>query len=186
MARSAINDPLEKFRFLVDFVLPDGSVPVRTGFHDIQMPKRTTSKILYREGADADVNSVSAGLHTMEDVVMNRGSLANDGAIANDFLKWASAVHNPTTGQTSYVTPTVTASGANAYRAEVTIKMLDREGQVVRKWKLHQAFPTSFIPGSDLNAGEDGEKSLESMTLAYEDFQEIQVVAPGSETEVPL
>lgn len=180
MARVATNDPMEKFRFLVDFSLPDSSAPVRLGFHDVQMPKRTTNKIMYREGGDPDISGVSAGLNTMEDIVLNRGLIAGDGAQANDFLKWAKTVHPSTPGITTHNSATTALHGSNSYRSEVTIKMLDREGKVSRAWKIHQAFPVSFIPGSDLNAAEDGEKSLESLTLTYEDFQELAVAEPDA------
>ena len=36
----------------------------------------------------------------------------------------------------------------------------------------YNAFPVNFTPSSDLNAGEDGEKAMEQLTLAYEDFRE--------------
>ena len=114
MARTANNDPLEKFRFLVDISFPGqtaaptaadastvgnpGKSFVTLGFHDVQMPKRTTNKINYREGHNADISSISAGLSTMEDVVMSRGVLVGDAAILNDFLSWASRVHIPTAG----------------------------------------------------------------------------------------
>jgi len=186
MARVATNDPMEKFRFLVDFSLPGGSAPVRLGFHDVQMPKRTTNKIMYREGGDPDISGVSAGLNTMEDIVLNRGLLPSDGAQANDFLKWAKAVHPSTSGISTHNAGTSATHGSNTYRSELTIKMLDREGKVSRAWKVHQAFPVSFNPGSDLNSAEDGEKSLESITLAYEDFQELAVAEADATPGDPL
>ncbi len=181
MARSAINDALEKFRFLVDFTLPGSIAPIRTGFHDVQMPKRTTNKVNYREGHDPDVHMISAGLSTMEDLVMSRGIVATDGATANDFYKWISAVHAPTPGQDK-VDGSKRPTGALDYRSEVTIQMLDRAGTIVRAWKLYQAFPVHFVPGSDLNSVEDGDKSMEALTLAYEDFQEMRVVAGAVQT----
>lgn len=179
MGRSAITDPLEKFRFLVDFSLPDGTAPVRTGFHDIQMPKRSTNKIVYREGHNPDINSKSAGLSDMEDIVMTNGVLPGEGQAANDLYSWMRTVHNPTTGLDAFDNPqsgsSSQATGSNAYRSEVTIKMLDREGTVVRAWQLFQAWPVNFVPGSDLNAAEDGDKSMQSLTLCYEDFRELKV-----------
>lgn len=180
MARAATNDPLEKFRFLID-ISYGGNIETgftRLGFHDVQMPKRTTNKIMYREGYHSDISSVSAGLSTMEDIVLSRGVLGSESGVG-DFYKWISTVHTPSTGITN---PTGTGNAADdksssaAYRATVTISMLDRTGTTVRQWKVYQAWPTHFVPGSDLNAGEDGEKSMESLTLAYEDFQEITVV----------
>lgn len=186
MARSSTLDPLEKFRFLVDFSLPAPAAGpavavLRCGFHDIQMPKRSTNKVLYREGHEAAINSKSAGLSEFEDVVMTRGLIGADGATANDFLKWAKAVHAPGAGNAGYGaaegSAAATTQASNDYRGDVTIQMLDRAGTIVRAWKLHQAWPTNFVPGSDLNAGEDGEKSMESLTLCYEDFQELAVAA---------
>lgn len=175
MARSSIVDPLEKFRFAVQWS-SDGdseSTPlVRLGFHDIQMPKRTTNKISYREGIDPDINQKAAGLSDMEDITMSRGVIIDDQD--NEFYKWVSAVHNPTAGHVGRDALAARRSDAAAaeYRKDVTIQMLDREGNVARQWTLHNAFPVQFTPASDLNAGEDGEKAMESLTLAYEDFQE--------------
>lgn len=186
MARTGTQDALEKFRFLVETTIPDAKGGTksltRAGFHDMQMPKRTTNKITYREGGDPDVMAISAGLSTMEDVTLSRGAIADDGKAANDFLTWAKSVHNPTAGNLGYGTQAASGGNgsSNVYRADVTITMLNREGKAVRAWKLYNAMPVSFVPGSDLNAKEDGEKSMEALTLAYEDFQELTIAAPGS------
>lgn len=178
MARSAAVDPLEKFRFLVSWSSDGTDEPtaiVRAGFHDIQMPKRSTTKGTYREGADPDIPQLFAGLSTMEDIALSRGILIDD--LNNEMYKWMSAVHRPTSGHIAReaLQDRPDNAASNTYKKDVTISMLDREGNVARKWTLYQAFPVNFVPGSDLNADEDGEKSLESLTLAYEDFKEIQV-----------
>lgn len=184
MARSAVNDPLEKFRFQLTWTNSgggsEGTVLSRMGFHDVQMPKRTTTKIGYREGVDPDIKSLSAGLSSMEDIIFSRGLLIQD---KNDeFYSWMSSVHNPTTGIGSYNANNSRASNSAAldYRKDVTITMLDREGNPARMWTLFDAFPMHFTPGSDLNSGEDGDKSLEALTLAYEDFQELMVTGPNA------
>ena len=180
MARSSVVDPLEKFRFAVSWSSQgesEGTALVRMGVHDIQMPKRSTTKISYREGIDPDINQLAPGLNTMEDVVMSRGVIINDPN--NEFYKWMSSVHNPTSGHVGreQLNARPANAAANEYRKDVTIQMLDREGNVARQWTLYQAWPSNFVPGSDLNAGEDGEKSMESLTLSYEDFRE---EAPGT------
>jgi len=186
MARSSVVDPLEKFRFAVSWSADGASentALVRLGFHDFQMPKRSTTKGTYREGIDPDINQLFAGLNSMEDVVLNRGVIISD---PNDeFYKWISAVHNPTTGHVGREALAARSSDAAAanYRKDVTVQMLDREGNVARQWTLHNAFPINFVPGSDLNAAEDGEKSMESLTLAYEDFRE---EAPGTSNPRPV
>jgi phage tail-like protein len=114
----------------------------------------------------------------MEDIVLSRGVIAKDGQTANDLYKWMSQVHKPFSGDREVNSSNLAAAdrGAEKYRSELTIKMLDRTGTVVRAWKLYHAFPVNFVPGSDLNAAEDGEKSLEQLTLTYEDFEELSVV----------
>ncbi len=175
MARSATVDPMEKFRFQVSWSNTgdsESTALTRVGFHDIQMPKRATTKIMYREGLDPDISMHSPGLNTMEDCVMSRGVIINDPN--GEFYKWASAVHNPTTGLQgrSAIAARPANAASNKFRKDVTIQMLDREGNVARQWVLYQAWPLNFVPGSDLNAGEDGDKSMEQLTLTFEDFQE--------------
>jgi len=178
MARSAKVDPLEKFRFAVSWSNTgddESTTLTRVGFHDIQMPKRSTTKISYREGIDPDISQVGAGLNTMEDVVMSRGVIIED--VNNELYKWMSAIHKPTAGHVGRNSLLARGqAGLNKYKKDVTIELLDREGKVARKWVLYNAFPMHFVPGSDLNAGEDGEKSMEALTLAYEDFKELSVI----------
>jgi phage tail-like protein len=186
MARSSVVDPLEKFRFALRWSSDAGSenTPLtRLGFHDFQMPKRSTTKGTYRDGIDPDINQLFAGLSSMEDVVLSRGVITADPN--NEFYKWVSAVHNPTTGHVGRNALAARAPNAasHEYRKDVTIQMLDREGNVARQWTLYNAFPVNFVPASDLNAGEDGEKAMEALTLAYEDFRE---ETPGTANARPV
>jgi phage tail-like protein len=186
MARSAAVDPLEKFRFQVSWSSSgdsEGTALVRLGFHDFQSPKKTVTKGTYREGIDPDIHQLFAGLASMEDVTFSRGIIALD---PNDeFYKWMSAVQNNTAGTVgrTSLTGRPPLSGSNDYRKDVTLKVLDREGTTVRQWTLFNSFPVAFHTGSDWNAGEDGDKSLESLTLGYEDFKE---EVPDTQTPVPV
>lgn len=182
MARSSIVDPMERFRFAVSWSssgTSESTSLVRLGFHDMQMPKRATTKINYREGIDPDINQLSAGLSSMEDVVMSRGVIITDSN--NEFYKWVSAVHNPSAGHVGREALTGRPANAAAaeYKKDVTVQLLDREGNVARQWTLFNAWPSNFVPASDLNAGEDGDKAMEALTLAYEDFKE---ETPGGNT----
>lgn len=194
MARSATKDVLEKFRFGISWgeadatdslFSDDGSFKtdlVRAGFHDVQMPKRATNVVQYREGVDPDIYSKSAGLSTFEDLVMSRGLLA-DSTASREFWAWTQLVHKANEKNASFAfeaggAAARPASGSQDYRKEVLIWMYDREGRVVRAWQLYNAFPVSFNSGSDLSAAEDGEKSLEQLTLAFEDFKELAIPSP--------
>lgn len=168
MARTSAQDPLEKFRFLV--IWDNGQT--RAGFHDCQLPKRTTTSIGYREGTFADASQYSAGLNTFEDVVLSRGVISAAVEAKGDMYNWITQIHNPATNP-----GTVSAgpTGGDVYRKDITIVMLDRDANYARAWKLYQCFPSHFVPGSDLSAAEDGDKSMESLTLKYEDFAELAI-----------
>lgn len=173
MARSCNVDPMERFRFAVSWsVDSEKTALVRLGFHDIQMPKRSTNKITYREGIDPDINQIGLGLSSMEDVTFSRGVIVSDPNL--EFYKWVKSVHKPTAGHVGRDSLAARSSDAasNAVRKDLTIQMLDREGVAVRQWTLYNAVPLNFEPGSDLDASEDGEKSLEKLTVGYEDFKE--------------
>lgn len=193
MARSSTTDPLEKFRFLVEWSTDTGSESSgigRAGFTEVGMPKRNTNKINYREGHDPDINMLSAGLSSMEDITLTRGLIKmNAGDEANNaFYRWMSAVHRPQAGHPGMRGADATRPGnvaAAEYRKDVTIKVLDRTGAVSRVYRLYNAWPTNFVPGSDMNAGEDGDKMLESMTLAYEDFKELKPADSAEMTPSP-
>ncbi len=51
------------------------------------------------------------------------------------------------------------------------IPCLDTEA--MKEWKLYNAFPIQFTAGSDLDAAADDSKSIASLTLAYDDFEEV-------------
>jgi phage tail-like protein len=184
MARSSTADPLEKFRFIVEFsadATSEATVLDRAGFLECGMPKRTTNKISYREGNMSDISTQSAGLSTMDDVTLTRGLIAKVAGIDSSLYKWMTSVHNPIADVTGSVKTGVVISHAAAkYRKDITIKVLDRTGALARTYKLYQAWPVAFAPGSDLNAAEDGDKMIESITLAYEDFAEIAAVPSAS------
>ena len=190
MARSSSRDPLEKFRFLVEwsFGIPgtsgDEATPSpRAGFRDIQSPKRNTSEIMYREGNDPDIYMKSPGLSTFEDVTLSRGLVKLDSDENNELYKWMSAVHKPIAGHPGVDGEREPNAAAGSYRKDVTITMLDRTGTAARKWKLYNAWPKAFVAGSDLDAGEDGDKSIEQLTLGFEDFQELD---PASVSDTPV
>lgn len=183
MARSAKVDALEKFRFTVSF---DGLT--RAGFHDVSSPKKTTNKGTYREGNAPDNMQLFAGISQMEDVVMSRGVTTNQ-----DFYEWSKLVFDPEklpSGQPNVQGSGVVPLGSSMdYRKDLTITLWHRDGKPAKQWVLYNAFPISFEPGSDMNATEDGEKSMEKLTVGYESFVELsgaEIVAPvAGEDQIP-
>lgn len=176
MARSSKVDAVEKFRFTVSF---DGLT--RAGFSEVSIPKYTFNKGEYREGNAPDNMQLFPGITRTEDVVLSRGTTTNE-----DFYEWMKLVFDPeqlpsglnNAGQGADATP---IGNAEEYRKDIIITLHHRTGKPVKQWVLRNAFPVAFQPGSDLNATEDGEKSIEQLTIAYESFDEIS----GSEIEAP-
>jgi phage tail-like protein len=195
MARIADSDPLDKFRFHVYETTPtmgtdnkivvakdkdgnpisDESAPINVavaGFHDFQMPKLNNNKITYREGDNPNIHSVSPGLTTFEDITLSKG-ITNT---ANSwFWQWVNLVHagGDTTSVFDFTTDNKHYEPNLEFRKHLDVVMLDRTGTMVRRWRIYNCFPVNFVPGSDLNASEDGDKSMESLTLCYESFKEI-------------
>lgn len=185
MARLSSQDPLEKFRFKVEILTSAGDsaatlVNLKAGFKEVQMPKRSTNKILYRDSLSPEIHMISPGLSNTEDITLSRGLVAAD---SFGFYYWASESHTggPTDAAFNHlaVVPYGSASGALNYKdnmkKDLLITVFDRTGAPARAWKVYNAFVVNFIPGSDLNATEDSEKAMESITICYEDFEEVKV-----------
>lgn len=178
MAKSAVVDILEKFRFIVEFIGTGEATNLdRCGFKSIQMPKRATNVVTYREGDDPDIFSQSAGLSTFEPILLERGVIpySQNGSA---FYEWASSTHKPGNvpkgpGLKGNVSTRPSDESSNEYRKDIKITILDRSGKPAKVYEVYNAFVSNFVPGSDLDAGEDGEKLMESLTLTYDDFKEI-------------
>jgi len=69
------------------------------------------------------------------------------------------------------------------YRRDISIGHLDREGNLIKIYRLYNAFPISYKPASDFDGSADDELSIESLTLAYESFE---VESVGKRTDNPL
>jgi len=169
MARSSKVDAIEKFRFTVSY---DGQV--RAGFSEVSTPKYTVTKGEYREGNAPDNVQLFPGLVRCEDVVLSRGVTTNQ-----DFYDWMKQIFDPMAipdglkqaVQDPNELPQVDDNKLE-YRKELIITVYHRNGQPVKRWTLRNVFPVAFQPGSDLNASEDGEKSIEQLTIGYESFDE--------------
>lgn len=203
MARVATSDPLEKFRFTIyelstvdntesitniaGEAITSSTAPTQTnlaGFTTAQLPKTTTSKITYREGDNLNnLSSLSPGLSSTEDIVLTKGlvsRLSGDGADTGNsswFYIWASSVtiHGTTDSEFNFKDGSKASSVSDLTRKNLLMLMKDRTGRTARAWKIYNAFPVQFTPGSDLDASADDSKSVESLTLAYESFEEVSI-----------
>lgn len=199
MARSSKVDPVEKFRFKVEVISVDLSVSsalenlanlippggqgsflegvrkglltiTRAGFSDIALPKATISEMSYRENIENQFATKIPGLVKFEPVTLRRGVTTT-----KDLYNWYRLVNDNTllsaaAGELSRNTK-VAPKQSEAFRKEVIISVLDRDGAVRKRWILVNAFPIAYKGGDDLSSS-SGEKLIEELTLTYEYFIE--------------
>ena len=171
MARSASLDPVEKFRFQVSFL--SGERLSRAGFMSATLPTESRSVIEYREGNYADTKEKSSGLTAYSDIVLSRGVTADQ-----DFYSWCeehkkhkASVRGNAGGAYTSDDKRPEDEAINAYRRDLQIELLDREGAVVKRWKIYNCWVSEMVPGDGLDANAE-EKLMNSLTLAHEGFEE--------------
>lgn len=173
MARSAVWDPIDNFRYLVQFLGPDGQETLtKTGFSQCGLPTASTGEITYREGTYRDTMEKSSGLTSYGDVTLSRGVTSEQ-----DFYLWlqqhkksAANVRGSDGGFTAADTrPTDDAQ--NEYRRTIVITVLGRDSEPVKRWTLYNASIAEYVPGDGLDASAES-KLISSLTLRHEGFDE--------------
>ena len=195
MARSSTRDPLEKFRFRVTVVAIDLSVTggldtvaglsgtgtffkekfavvSRAGFSQVSLPKANVGEMTYRENIDNQRSIKVPGLVKFDPITLSRGvtdsrDLYDWYRLVNDELALLSVAN-----ELSRDTVRSPIQNDN-FRKDVVIEVLNREGEPVKAWYLFNAWPTVYVPGNDLDASAE-EKLVESLTLTYEFFLELE------------
>ncbi len=180
MARSALQDPLDKFRWIVsidDFT--------RSGFTSCGVPSYKITTHDYPEGgAHLNPRNIPNSV-SYTPVTLTRG-VTND----TSFNKWANGafdlVQNMAATQESGLLDRTGILGPSAvrssdeypfqYRRTVKIKHVNRVGQTVVQYTLYNAFPIEYKPASDFDANADDGLSIETLVLGYEGFD---VTYPG-------
>ena len=138
------NYPLPKFHFVVEW----GGT--RIGFTEVTGLEFETEVIEYREGSYKTYNKTKQpGLTKYSDITLKRGSFLGDFEF---FLLWRKTFFFQ--------------EGAEKFRRDVAIKLLDEEHNPVITWVAVRAWPRKVKYGS-LNA-ESNEILIESMELVHE------------------
>lgn len=179
MARTSAQDPLDRFRFLVDI-----TGFTRSGFVTCSSPAYSIEKKEYKEGGrhlnpliivegvsyrpvvlttgvttDTSFNIWANGFI---DIVQNNAGLTNNtttsDSVANLLNGGTKSVPSNTGDYTSY-----------SYRRTVTISQLDRTGTIQLAYILYNAFPIEYEPASGFDSN-SSEVSIQSLTLGYESF----------------
>lgn len=191
MARSALKDPLTKFRWSMS--IPGFS---KLAFTSCQMPSYTITTKSYAEGGQHWAPKSIPDSFEYAPIVLSRGA-TND----TSFNKWATSIidlytnnqtlgdnPNPITNPLAAISNFVEdspafqsvpsgmggdllSSGKLQYRKDIRIDHINRLGQVEVAYYIYGAYPIAYKPGSDFDAMGDDTLSIESLTLAYDSFE---------------
>lgn len=140
-ARTATEDPLQKFKFRV--IIP--GIPSSIGFQTVSGLSEETEVVEYDESGFPYTHKLP-GKNSVGEVTMERGMFAD--ASMQDVYK--STLQNPD------------------FRNTFIVQLLDRFGEVQRTWKLAEAWVSSW-EGSDLDAS-SSDVAIETITVQFEYF----------------
>lgn len=188
MARSSLNDPIEKFRFQV-FVFDnvsgtttsgtssigtkkDISILKRAGFSEVVTPRGRVKDIEYRENTFGPTFSKQPGLTRYEPVVLRRGLTKDKG-----LYTWWELVNNEVSSLNKFqeslsFLSAVTFQEPN-FRRDVLISSIDRNGNYVKHWLLYNAWPIEYKSVNDFSAS-TSEIAIEEMSLTFENVIETE------------
>jgi phage tail-like protein len=147
MATGQRKDPYKNFMFLVEI---DGIA--RAGFQEAKIPESAQEVIEYREGSEAATPRKLSGLARYDNVVLKRG--VTDSL---DLYNWRKAVED---GQIA------------KSRKNMSIVVLNDEGQPAARWEFTQAWPIRYV-APELRATAT-EVAVETIEIAHEGMKRTQ------------
>lgn len=136
----------KKFKFVVEIDNIGNA-----GFNKCSAVSVEVAKVEYREGGVLIPNK-EPGLVTVADVTLERGATQSQ-----DLFNWFKQVAN-LSANSGLVSPN--------YKRNLSIVQQDRDGSVLRRWNLTNAWPTKFEGGSWDN--DANENTMETITLTYD------------------
>ena len=126
----------------------------RAGFNKCSELSVEVAKVEYWEGGSLIPNK-SPGRMTFSDITLERGATSD-----RSLYDWFAEVVQLASGL-GLTDP--------AYKRNLDLVQLDRDGSPVRRWSIYNAWPTKFVAG-DWDATSD-DVLIESVTLTYDYFE---------------
>lgn len=140
-------DPYRNFRFRVEL---DG---IETAaFSDATVPDSSTDAVDYREGTDPTHQRKLSGLTKFGNVTLKKGITDN-----LDLYDWRK---------------TVEQTGAVTARKNVSLILVDEEGNDKSRWDIVHAWPTKYDP-SDFSA-KGNEVLIETLEIVHEGISRVK------------
>lgn len=169
MARPSSKDVLDKFRWMVEI---DGFT--RMGFSSCETPSVSINVQKYVEGGNHLFPKHIVDSVEYKPVTFQRGVTSD-----MNFHIWAISYFKFHRGfdeskeilvDGQLITDTTSPT---EYRRNILISHLDRQGRIVKQYKLYNAFPIEYKPASDFASDSDDTMSMERLVLTYESFEVI-------------
>lgn len=148
------HDPYLSYKFLVE--ITGNMVFAKAGFQRVTGLKMDVDVVEYREGGDPLTVTKAPGLAKFEPITLERG-MSED----IDMWNWAIKVFS-TSGDNS---------NSPSYKANMTIKLQDRNGTIVKQWNV----PNSWVSGyetDDLDATASN-VLIERLVVQHEGFSKV-------------
>jgi len=147
----------DKFKFTIEI---DGIA--HAGFNKCSELSAEFDTVEYREGGDLVPTVKDPGLLNFADVTLERGAVADD----SDLYEWFESVADYALN-TGRVNP--------EFKRSLDIVVRDRDGTVLKRWRLTEAWPKKFV-GGEWDGGAS-EKTMEMVTLAFTGFKRLANLA---------
>ena len=135
------TDPYRNFRFRVEL---DGIQSA--AFAEATIPDTTTDPVDYREGTDPTHQKKLSGLTKYGNVTLKKGISDN-----MELYDWRKNIE---------------ASGAGKNRKNISLILIDEEGNDKSRWDIVEAWPTKYDP-SDFSA-KGNEVLIETLEIVHE------------------
>lgn len=147
MATGQRIDPYRSFRFRVEIQ----GIGI-AAFSEATIPDSSTDPIDYREGTDAPFQKKLSGLTKYGNITLKRG--LTDGM---ELYEWRKIVEQ---------------KGAQSARRNMSLILIDEEGNDKARWDVVEAWPLKYDP-SDFNA-KNNEVLIESLEIVHEGISRVK------------
>lgn len=163
MARTGSLDPLSTYRYIVHIRIDNDYLAFeRLGFESVTLPRVDIQKTQYREmGRHMNPRNIIEGA-TFSPITMRRGK-----SFGQDFYNWMALVYRSQYGDRD--------GNTSNYRGTIVVDHMDRLGKVTKKYVILEASPSTYIPGSQMNAADDSSVSIETLMIDYEGYIELSL-----------
>ena len=153
-ANAKVILPYRNFKFRVYF---EGKTDPVALVSKMTALKRTTEVVEWREGGESNTVRKLAGKSKYEPITLEQGM-----SLDTDFEDWADRVNK--WGGVD------TAEKDNDFRKELRVEVLDLDGEVVLKYKMHKCWVSEYtaIPDLDANANTVAIKTLKIENEGWE------------------